>query len=650
MATYAGRYNKPLQDRYGNGYRNAKVAVETTSGDPVTLYANRAKGAYTPADGLEANEIKADSRGNLMFFADPGNYQIVVTPVGGSTQAPFPISVLPDPLEPDASEGALAAEQAARIAADEALISDLADEEAARIAAVSALANSVPHLVVGTTSADIQAYLNGLPAYVADSPLRRVVPIDGDWAVVAPLQLPSGVYLDLGQGVRLTLDPGVNSDVITNDDWVNGNTDIWVDGGFLDGNRTFQDEVVGDGPGQSLISLVNVTGFGLLNIRGKSPILHGIDCSVRDPHTNPLGDPGCSDGVVHNCRFTDYGDDGVTTHWSHGITVTACICSDGAATYSTSSNGFEVDDGSYDITLTGCVAHSHTSGSGFMVQGHAGRVPGRRITINGCVSYDNARAGYMVTQPTSAHVSEPARMVVINGPISSGNYYGIMVENYRSVHVINPMIDNVNHGVYINETIAGTVQNIVFRGGEMRNVAVTKVLLGGTATAAKIRVIDMMGVVFSEELWIDASQFYASSGTPVRALAGTAGRQVEGWALDPDSVEKVATIAALPGGWQTVLADIWWISPSGATDNAVFRMDRAALSSGAIIPSLSAGFTITSAGLAAAAISVAALTLNNTAVDNSKRYRFEVVRDATHASDTLATDAVFLGVLLRRAT
>lgn len=121
MATYAGRYNKPLQDRYGNGYRNAKVAVETLAAAAVTLYADRDKTAYVPASGLEANEIKADSRGNLIFYADPGNYQIVVTPVGGSTLAPFPISVLPDPLEPDASEGALQAEQAARIAADTAL-------------------------------------------------------------------------------------------------------------------------------------------------------------------------------------------------------------------------------------------------------------------------------------------------------------------------------------------------------------------------------------------------------------------------------------------------------------------------------------------------------------------------------------------------
>lgn len=121
LPIYAGRYSEDLQDRYGNAFRNAKVAVQTLVGGAVTLYADRTKTAYVPASGLAANEIKADSRGNLIFFADPGNYQIVVTPVGGSTLAAFPISVLPDPLEPDASEGALQAEEAARIAGDDAL-------------------------------------------------------------------------------------------------------------------------------------------------------------------------------------------------------------------------------------------------------------------------------------------------------------------------------------------------------------------------------------------------------------------------------------------------------------------------------------------------------------------------------------------------
>lgn len=103
MSVYAGRYSEDLQDRYGNGYRNATVAIETLVGGAVTLYSDRAKTAYVPAPGLGANETKADSKGNLQFFADPGNYQIVVTPVGRPALDPFPVTVNLDPLEPVAS-------------------------------------------------------------------------------------------------------------------------------------------------------------------------------------------------------------------------------------------------------------------------------------------------------------------------------------------------------------------------------------------------------------------------------------------------------------------------------------------------------------------------------------------------------------------
>lgn len=100
MAAFAGRYSENLQDRYGNGYRNAEVTVETPTGEPATLYADRVKTPYVSLPELASNVTKADSRGNLIFFADPGNYQIVVTPVGGPTLSAFPITVPKDPLEP----------------------------------------------------------------------------------------------------------------------------------------------------------------------------------------------------------------------------------------------------------------------------------------------------------------------------------------------------------------------------------------------------------------------------------------------------------------------------------------------------------------------------------------------------------------------
>lgn len=96
---FAGKYSGDLQDVYGNGYKNATVAVQTLAGAATTLYLNRLKGAYVPATGLAANEIKADARGNLQFFAEPGQYQIVVTPVGGSAKPAYPVTVYPDPMD-----------------------------------------------------------------------------------------------------------------------------------------------------------------------------------------------------------------------------------------------------------------------------------------------------------------------------------------------------------------------------------------------------------------------------------------------------------------------------------------------------------------------------------------------------------------------
>lgn len=107
MPTYAGKYSEDLQDRYGNGFANAKVAVQTLVGGVVTLYADRAKTAYVPASGLATNEIRADTKGNLTFFADPGNYQIVVTPSGGVAQTPISASVLLDPNEPIAMDASV---------------------------------------------------------------------------------------------------------------------------------------------------------------------------------------------------------------------------------------------------------------------------------------------------------------------------------------------------------------------------------------------------------------------------------------------------------------------------------------------------------------------------------------------------------------
>lgn len=158
MTTFAGKYSEDLQDRYGNGFKNASVAVQTLEDAAATLYADRIKTAYIPADGLEGNEIKADSKGNLIFFADPGNYQIVVTPVGGSALPAYPVTVYKDPLEPG---------DIANVKEFGAIGDGTAHPLSERYASLAAAQVVYPHAVALTDQIDwaaIQGAINSLPA------------------------------------------------------------------------------------------------------------------------------------------------------------------------------------------------------------------------------------------------------------------------------------------------------------------------------------------------------------------------------------------------------------------------------------------------------------------------------------------------------
>ena len=305
----------------------------------------------------------------------------------------------------------------------------------AEVAARADLEASLPYLVAGTTSAAIQTVLDGLPAYVVGAPLRQVVPSGGEWAVTAPIRVPSGVHLDLSQGGRFRLAAGVNLDVITNSDWVLGNTDIRITGGYLDGNRTNQ--VNGypadrggsvDGPGQSLITLVNVTRGHISGVTGRSPFHHGIDLAVRDTSANSFGDPGCRDVVVSDCAFTDFGDDGITTHFSSRISIAQCVAWLGSGSYSGSSAGIEIDDGSQDVTISGCLTSDCVVG--IQVQGHEGRQAARNVSINGCIA-STCVYGFRFQQPGAAG-AVPAGQVTVKGGSAVNCTNGVTINNYRT--------------------------------------------------------------------------------------------------------------------------------------------------------------------------------------------------------------------------
>ncbi|TSD68142.1 glycosyl hydrolase family 28-related protein [Aeromicrobium piscarium] len=91
------------------------------------------------------------------------------------------------------------------------------------------------------------------------------------------------------------------------------------------------------------------------------------------------------DVVIRDCIAIDSAvDDGFTTHYSHDIVIERCVAT--LANVNTASggvqNGFEVDDGSWRVTVRDCVARGWQNG--FQVKGHTTCPPAYDITIDAC--------------------------------------------------------------------------------------------------------------------------------------------------------------------------------------------------------------------------------------------------------------------------
>jgi parallel beta-helix repeat protein len=412
----------------------------------------------------------------------------------------------------------------------------------------------------------------------------------GEYKLSKPLRLPSNVRLvGAGHLSRLLLADKANTNLITNKDWDRGNSNIFISGIYLDGNRLNQTNLVGDGPGQSLVDLVNVRHIVVENVRGASSVLHGINVGVRDEAHNLIktilistgigrfqigeavlgisssatgtivgvgveddyvtirpangsfisgevlwgrtsgakwtatSDPqahGSSDAQIVNCEFRDFGDDGVTTHYSSGVTVENCRFQDAAASYSASSNGIEFDDGSFDNIAKNCWASNCVRG--FMAQGHAGRVPAHNVEFRDCIAL-KCQSGIRAVQ-TAPNASVAASDVTVTGGVFEDCVEGVTFYNYSSSLVQNARVTRATHAIrFLSDGTAPTknirITNCVF------NIA--PLLLTGTASRQiEFENCELRGCVNKVALTIEMPEVHWKGGI-VESNAGT-GIQVSG--------------------------------------------------------------------------------------------------------------------------
>src|SRR5262249_34916824 len=123
------------------------------------------------------------------------------------------------------------------------------------------------------------------------------------------------------------------------------------------------------------------------------------------------------------------------------------------------------------------------------------------------------------------------------------------------------------------------------------------------------------------------------------------------------AIESAFTTIKAPKGWNesTVVAQVLWMTETGATGNVVWKVGGAAHSSGSPINIDVSGSdqSVTSAAPGdgynltyTAETAAITLTDQSPGIMDGDLIILKVTRDATNGSDTLATDATLIGVAL----
>ncbi len=179
------------------------------------------------------------------------------------------------------------------------------------------------------------------------------------------------------------------------------------------------------------IGLAFVENALIENVFSRRWSKHCFDVSAKyywtadDPKPNEYVPGPSSNVVLRDCSGTESGDDIITTHFSGAISIENpnCYGSETIGGINLNRNGIEIDDGSYDVIISGGLIKN--CNSGIEIKGHnyapaATRVRIYGTTIRGCSRCINLRhmlfyGPASVDYPTFLGYSNTAKDILISG-------------------------------------------------------------------------------------------------------------------------------------------------------------------------------------------------------------------------------------------
>lgn len=383
----------------------------------------------------------------------------------------------------------------------------------------------------------------------------KIIVPQGTYIISKEIKLPSDSWFE-GQGVGNTVIKLANSaalleNVITSSNNNRSentfrNYNIVVTDMTLDGNYQRFSSWSGTGSQSGCcISIVATSNVLISRIYAKDPSNHCIEIgasfdpgpSNADPTYYP---PLPSENVrIEFCEASGAGDDSITTHYSGNIEIYGCYVHDSNGhKVPENSNGIEIDDGSYDVTIFGCYAARCQKG--LQIKGHVyGPAPTRikvfGMTAESCTrNFQIRHQGFEVdAEPDSAtaYAVELHGCVSIRPALRAGSnvspraiqvasYNGVLIEGFTNFGTNNftPPDDPEDPDEDATSSL------ISFERG-CRNVVARDIKVVGATGASRVILI---GGSRRGDVTLENAVFIDCLGVPVYASAPQDGIQILG--------------------------------------------------------------------------------------------------------------------------
>ena len=151
----------------------------------------------------------------------------------------------------------------------------------------------------------------------------------------------------------------------------------------------------------------------------------------------------------------------------------------------------------------------------------------------------------------------------------------------------------------------------------------------------------------TSERFVGADKFSASLNTPALSVVN----KWPVWLMDQATNESIGTVINFEemAGWQDFAVDLWWTNAGAGAGTIQVRCDVVFLGDGGTLVEPVTGTPLTLTAPAQSVIEVSTLVASQ-AITADALCCFEIVRIGGDAvQDTLANDAGFIGLNLRRA-